>query len=1000
MKEFVRKKWHILLYFLFLFLIFVGVLCHRSEDESFQIKEGIPFEQQWQYDFLEGTTGQCELPCDLPKTKSNTLILTNTLPVLRADTSFFFRVRHTAVRIYIGDKLMLDTISGHEEDLDWSNLLGIYYQEIPVTVEDSGKPVRIESMCSTNHYLSSPGSVYLGDRGSLFLQIIKNKYRTVLCVLVLLLLGVSMFVLWIISMHIFQSLMDEMLYLSLFALAISLWLITETECLQFIMKDTGAAGLFAYEILMLLPIPLALFFSCCIEREVVRRASYIAVIIPLGVFVFNNTMHFFRIIHLADSLLLTQFILAVETFLVSFVQISEIRYKRKQENRNGAKLWKIPLIGIVILGPAALIEIMKYAFVPTKYPNDGVMISLGVIFYILALAIDSMMRVAYSSERFKRETENKSQFLADMSHEIRTPLNAILGFDEAILRISDDEKVRKYAMNIQEAGDNLKGIINSILDITKIESGKLEIYEVEYSMLQLLDHLTSMFESLTKKKGLTLYTDIDERLPEVLIGDENHILQVLTNIMNNAVKYTPSGSVTFTVKVMEMPENLPLCKIYFSVKDTGIGIKEEDRKRLFEKFERLDREKNYSTEGTGLGMSIVVQLLQAMNSEIQLDSVYGEGSNFYFELTQSVVNRSEIGSFIERRKQMALENSHGVDFIAPDAKILIVDDVQMNLDAAYALLEDTKMQIDTAQSGMEAIEKIKKEDYDLVLMDHMMPGMDGIVATEKIRDLASETGDPKYAELPILALTANAMVGMKETFLQAGMQGFISKPIDINALNAEVKRWLPKNLISYVEVKEEVKEDDTVWEIGIPCIDIEMAKQFNPTFALFERNLKNYYENYENVSQRLMEMKEQKDVENYTITVHGLKSTSRMIGLQELSDKALDLEEHCQEGETDYVWKENDNLLQLYASCVEQIGVYYGASKKQADNANAMDEAAYEQLIDRIKQAADTFDMGAFMELEIEFDGLVVPAEKEEEFKKIKQLVVNASFGEVSELLK
>ena len=188
MKEFVRKKWHILLYFLFLFLIFVGVLCHRSEDESFQIKEGIPFEQQWQYDFLEGTTGQCELPCDLPKTKSNTLILTNTLPVLQADTSFFFRVRHTAVRIYIGDKLMLDTISGHEEDLDWSNLLGIYYQEIPVSVEDSGKPVRIESMCSTNHYLSSPGSVYLGDRGSLFLQIIKNKYRTVLCVLVLLLL--------------------------------------------------------------------------------------------------------------------------------------------------------------------------------------------------------------------------------------------------------------------------------------------------------------------------------------------------------------------------------------------------------------------------------------------------------------------------------------------------------------------------------------------------------------------------------------------------------------------------------------------------------------------------------------------------------------------------------------------------------------------------------------------------------------------------------------------
>lgn len=1000
MKEMLRKKWNILLYFVFLLLIFVGVLWHRSEDESFQIKEGIPFEQKWQYDFLEGTTGQCELPCDLPKTKSNTLVLTNTLPALQADTSFFFRIRHTAVRIYIGDKLVIDTISGHEDDLDWSNLLGIYYQEIPVTVADSGKEVRIESMCSTAHYLSSPGSVYLGDRGSLFLHIIKNKFRSVLCALLLFLLGVCLLVLWLIARHVFATSMQEMLYLALFTLSVSLWLFTETECLQFVMKDTGAVGLFAYEILMLFPLPLALFISCCSEREWSRRASNIAAIVPLVVFVINNTLHFFRIMHLADTLIVTQLVLAVETIFIAYVQITEIHYKRKMKNKYGDTMWKVPLIGIAILAPSSLVEILKYAFAATKYPNDGVMISCGVIFYILALAIDSMMRVAYSSQRFKKETENKSQFLADMSHEIRTPLNAILGFDEAILRISKEEKVRKYAMNIQEAGDSLKGIINSILDITKIESGKLEIYEVEYSMLQLLDHLTSMFESLTKKKGLTLYTDIDERLPEVLIGDENHILQVLTNIMNNAVKYTPSGSITFTVKVVEMPENLPLCKIYFSVKDTGIGIKEEDRKRLFEKFERLDREKNYSTEGTGLGMSIVVQLLQAMNSEIHLDSVYGEGSNFYFELTQSVVNRSEIGSFIERRKQIALENSHGVDFIAPDAKILIVDDVKMNLDAACALLEDTKMQIDTAQSGMEAIEKIKKEDYDLVLMDHMMPGMDGIVATEKIRDIASETGDPKYAELPILALTANAMVGMKETFLQAGMQGFISKPIDINALNAEVKRWLPKNLISYVKVKEEVKEDDTVWEVGIPCIDIEMAKQFNPTFALFERNLKNYYENYENVSNRLLEMKEQKDVENYTITVHGLKSTSRMIGLQELSDRALDLEEHCQEGETDNVWKETDSLLQLYASCVEQIGGYFGASEKPTDSANAMDEAAYEQLIDRIKQAADAFDMGAFMELESEFDNLVVPEEKEEEFKKIKQLVVNASFGELSALLK
>ena len=232
-----------------------------------------------------------------------------------------------------------------------------------------------------------------------------------------------------------------------------------------------------------------------------------------------------------------------------------------------------------------------------------------------------------------------------------------------------------------------------------------------------------------EKKGLTLITDIDSNLPEVLIGDENHILQIITNIMTNAVKYTDVGSVTFTVKVLEMPENMPLCRLYISVKDTGIGIKPEDKERLFQKFERLDGDKNYSKEGTGLGMSIVLQLLRALGSKIVVDCVYGQGSDFHFELVQSVVNRKEIGSFLERRKELALQNSHGLDFIAPKAKILIVDDVQMNLDAACALLEQLQMEIHTAQSAKEAIRKVTENHYDLVLMDHMMPEMDGIVAT-------------------------------------------------------------------------------------------------------------------------------------------------------------------------------------------------------------------------------------------------------------------------------
>lgn len=1010
MKEFIKQKSNVMLFFLFAGFVFLSLVMHNSEgqDDSFQERESIPFRQNWFYEFEDGVCGYTDLPATLPDAHSQTLTMTNTLPLVNDSDSLFFRVRHVSVRVYVNGELRVDTMSSLDSKEKWGKLLGIYYQEIPISSQDSGEKVVIESFCSTSHYLNSPGTVYLGDRGSLFLQLLHERWKTLLCCVCLALLGVFLVGLWLMETFILHQSSKEVLYLALFCLAVALWVYTESEFGQFLMHDTGKLTILAYEILILMPVPIALFFVYYSERESFKRASNIVATIPLVVFLVNNTLHSLHILHLADTLIITQGMLVVETISIAVIQIKGLCYKYKKKQEYSMKIWIIPLFGIAMLVPMASIEVVKYAFFSTQYPNDGILISMGVLIYMFALAFDSVVRMNYRAERFKQSSEVKSQFLANMRHEIRTPLNAILGFNEIVLQTSKDKEVIKYSINIQNAGENLKTIINSILDISKIESGKLEIYSVEYSTIQLLDHVVSVFESLARKKGITLITNIDENLPEILIGDENHILQVLMNIVSNAVKYTEHGSVTLTVKVLEMSESQSKCRLYISVRDTGIGIRPEDRERLFEKFERLDEKKNYNTEGTGLGMSIVVQLLRAMNSEIKLDSIYGKGSDFHFELIQKVMRTETIGSFIDRRNDMLLKEKGNTTFIAPNTRILVVDDLQMNLDTACALLEQLRMKIDTAQSGNEAIEMVQRNRYDIVLMDHMMPEMNGIEATQRIRGLAVKAHDAYYTKLPILALTANVIVGMRENFLRAGMQDYISKPIELPVLYATIRRWLPadKVIVRINDTLGKEVEDtqqstlDASWEHGKPlpnCVTIDMAMQYCPSYELFVRNVKTYVERCMITCDELRRYCKDADIEKYTITVHGLKSSSRIIGLHELGELAFKQEMHCENRELDTVWKNTEVLIQVYEECVEELKEFLLGGRKE-NVVISMEE--YEKLRVRVHEIANTYDMRSLLEIEDELEGICVPDEKQEEFAKMKELIGSVAFGDLIAFLR
>ncbi len=384
----------------------------------------------------------------------------------------------------------------------------------------------------------------------------------------------------------------------------------------------------------------------------------------------------------------------------------------------------------------------------------------------------------------------KSQFLSNMSHEIRTPINAILGMDEMILRETKNEAIFEYAENIRMAGDNLLGIINDILDFSKIESGKLAIIPVEYALSSVLNDLVNMIRKRAEDKGLSFAVNTPADLPNLLYGDEIRLKQVVTNILTNAVKYTERGFVYLSVDYRKKDEHTILLQM--SVKDSGIGIKEEDLQKLFTAFERIEEKRNRTIEGTGLGMNITQNLLNLMGSTLNVRSVYGKGSVFSFELEQKVMDWEPMGNLDEAyHRSFARRKEYSKKFTAPDAWILVVDDTPMNLIVVKGLLKQTKIQIDTADSGQECLKMAAKKKYDLIFLDHRMPEMDGIETLQHINALEVNPNQ----DTPMISLTANAVSGAREEYLAAGFRDYLTKPIDGHQLETMILKYLPREKV-------------------------------------------------------------------------------------------------------------------------------------------------------------------------------------------------------------
>ena len=417
---------------------------------------------------------------------------------------------------------------------------------------------------------------------------------------------------------------------------------------------------------------------------------------------------------------------------------------------------------------------------------------------------DELLRAKQIAEEASRA---KSDFLASMSHEIRTPINAILGMDEMIIREYDDPDLKQYALNIRNAGNTLLSIINDILDFSKIESGKMELIPVVYDLSLVMYDLVSMMKPRAESKGLSFIARVNSNIPRGLFGDNIRLKQCILNLLTNAVKYTQKGSVILTADYLNTLDGYIDLRI--SVKDTGIGIKPEDMERMFSPFERVDEERNRAIEGTGLGISIVKRLLAMMGSELRVTSEYGKGSEFSFTVRQEVRDDVPMGDYEKSyiHSVEAVESYHE-KFTAPDARILIVDDIEMNLTVAAGLLKKTEIKIDTALSAKNALIHTEKKDYDVIFIDDRMPGMGG---TEMLRELRSRKKNPNCTK-PCIVLTANAIAGAKESYMKAGFEDYLSKPIDAAELEKTLLRYLPKQKINMNKNQSDSNPDE---ETGI-----------------------------------------------------------------------------------------------------------------------------------------------------------------------------------------
>ena len=576
----------------------------------------------------------------------------------------------------------------------------------------------------------------------------------------------------------------------------------------------------------------------------------------------------------------------------------------------------------------------------------------------------------------------KSSFLANMSHEIRTPINAVLSMDEMILRECEEEHILEYAKDIKTAGNTLLSLINDILDLSKIESGKMELIENNYCIKDVIKDVNVLISEKAKAKGLKFELNISPNVPTVFYGDSLRIKQIIINLLNNAVKYTHEGIVTFMLSMCKVKDSKEVV-LYIRIKDTGIGIKQEDMEKLFAKFQRIDEQQNIHIEGTGLGMSITKQFVDMMHGTIKVKSNYGEGSEFTVVIPQKIIDYTPIGSNIYEEDK---EQAYTPSFTAPNATVLVTDDNPMNRKSIALLLKQTLIKVDMAESGEKCISKCNTNNYDIIFLDHQMPGMDGIETLQHIKKITGDT--------PIIMLTANALAGAKESYIKAGFTDFLSKPVEPMLLEKMVYQYLPEHKKNVILQKQFFKTKTAPLERteDLSFFSEEAAMTKCVTKEIFIEMAVEFISSYE-VTKKRIEQAYIEKTSNYKISVHALKSNARMVGLNQLGALAEKQEYLAENGSWGIMESSHRELMTLFEKSYIYIKQHYDIKKSESPVKFQTKEDILNTLI-MLEEAVQEGDLDKIDKVANELQQISYPCKNELEeavllldYEQIKQLI-------------
>ncbi len=746
------------------------------------------------------------------------------------------------------------------------------------------------------------------------------------------------------SMRIIYKRHIDMLYAALGIFITSGWIVSNSYIYPFLMGHYHIDGTMNYFCSLLMPMGFLFYLDSLQKRRYTVCMTTMMVINTINDIVWI-ILHFTHIFPFPKALVYMDLELVVIMLAVFITIIIDIKKGYFREYKYTA----IGFIGFVIMGCC---EVVVLLLIETK--NDDVPMITGLAFLLLCVVIqqvNDLRKVNEEKQRAMELSDAKTRFLAGMSHEIRTPINSILGMNEMILRENNDKTIDEYARSVRSSGKMLLTLVNDVLDFSKIEAGKLEITTSDYSLTRLLKEIMPLITERISAKELDYETIIEDDVPDGQNGDEFRIKQILINLLSNAIKYTDKGSVKLTVGGEYASEDSYILR--FAVKDTGRGIKEEDRVGLFDAFARVDMNKNRNIEGTGLGLSIVKNIIEAMGGSIDLVSEYGIGSEFIVKVPVTVTDTRPVakdlsGAEIER------EDVPACDYLAPDAKVLVVDDNKANLTIAKLFLGFADIKPDLASSGKEAIEKCKSTKYDLLLLDHMMPSPDGIETLKLIREDASS---PNNAT-PAVILTANAIAGSRDIYMNAGFADYLTKPIDSVLLLQTVKRFIPDDKIHDGKTADKVTTADevkiqTVSEVaattdnnqvdepegdlinsGSVNTDSELMRKLTSIEGLDVKTALRYAGNNEKLLQGIVdaiagegEAKATKmrealaafDYAAYRTEAHSVKGNMATLGVESLRERAKKHEYAARDGEVVFIADDSEDFIREYEELCRKL---------------------------------------------------------------------------------